>query len=96
MTDASGRKEGFKKCRSATFSIDGYSFTIGENFPRPGPPHRAAGPLEAGAGGAQGAAGPRAGRGGSPAPQGPGLQGYTFPSRSVPAASSAARTREER
>ena len=33
MTDASSRKEGFKKCRSATFSIDGYSFTIGENFP---------------------------------------------------------------
>lgn len=33
MTDASNRKEGFKKCRSATFSIDGYSFTIGENFP---------------------------------------------------------------
>lgn len=32
MTDASSRKEGFKKCRSATFSIDGYSFTIGENF----------------------------------------------------------------
>lgn len=32
MTDASNRKEGFKKCRSATFSIDGYSFTIGENF----------------------------------------------------------------
>ncbi|ELK12643.1 Calcium/calmodulin-dependent 3',5'-cyclic nucleotide phosphodiesterase 1C [Pteropus alecto] len=29
MTDASSRKEGFKKCRSATFSIDGYSFTIG-------------------------------------------------------------------
>lgn len=35
MTDASDRKEGFKKCRSATFSIDGYSFTIGENFPLP-------------------------------------------------------------
>lgn len=32
MTDASHKKEGFKKCRSATFSIDGYSFTIGENF----------------------------------------------------------------
>ncbi|MXQ85256.1 hypothetical protein E5288_WYG014452 [Bos mutus] len=30
MTDASNRKEGFKKCRSATFSIDGYSFTIGQ------------------------------------------------------------------
>ncbi|XP_012369105.1 cytochrome c oxidase subunit 6C-like [Octodon degus] len=28
MTDSSNRKEGFKKCRSATFSIDGYSFTI--------------------------------------------------------------------
>lgn len=36
MTDASQKKEGFKKCRSATFSIDGYSFTIGENFV-PGP-----------------------------------------------------------
>lgn len=33
MTDASSKKEGFKKCRSATFSIDGYSFTIGENSP---------------------------------------------------------------
>lgn len=33
MTDAGNKKEGFKKCRSATFSIDGYSFTIGENFP---------------------------------------------------------------
>lgn len=32
MTDTSHKKEGFKKCRSATFSIDGYSFTIGENF----------------------------------------------------------------
>ncbi|XP_036102506.1 calcium/calmodulin-dependent 3',5'-cyclic nucleotide phosphodiesterase 1C [Molossus molossus] len=31
MTDASSRKEGFKKCRSATFSIDGYSFTIVAN-----------------------------------------------------------------
>ncbi|XP_025320341.1 dual specificity calcium/calmodulin-dependent 3',5'-cyclic nucleotide phosphodiesterase 1C isoform X1 [Canis lupus baileyi] len=31
MTDASNRKEGFKKCRSATFSIDGYSFTIVAN-----------------------------------------------------------------
>jgi len=30
MTEPSSRKEGFKKCRSATFSIDGYSFTIGE------------------------------------------------------------------
>lgn len=32
MTEPSNRKEGFKKCRSATFSIDGYSFTIGERF----------------------------------------------------------------
>nr|XP_028606480.1 calcium/calmodulin-dependent 3',5'-cyclic nucleotide phosphodiesterase 1C isoform X1 [Podarcis muralis] len=31
MTEASNRKEGFKKCRSATFSIDGYSFTIVAN-----------------------------------------------------------------
>ncbi|XP_073921362.1 dual specificity calcium/calmodulin-dependent 3',5'-cyclic nucleotide phosphodiesterase 1C isoform X4 [Castor canadensis] len=31
MTDSSNRKEGFKKCRSATFSIDGYSFTIVAN-----------------------------------------------------------------
>ncbi|XP_003833445.2 dual specificity calcium/calmodulin-dependent 3',5'-cyclic nucleotide phosphodiesterase 1C isoform X5 [Pan paniscus] len=31
MTDAGNRKEGFKKCRSATFSIDGYSFTIVAN-----------------------------------------------------------------
>ncbi|XP_077158723.1 dual specificity calcium/calmodulin-dependent 3',5'-cyclic nucleotide phosphodiesterase 1C isoform X3 [Paroedura picta] len=31
MTEASSRKEGFKKCRSATFSIDGYSFTIVAN-----------------------------------------------------------------
>lgn len=31
MTDTSNRKEGFKKCRSATFSIDGYSFTIVAN-----------------------------------------------------------------
>lgn len=30
MTDANQKKESFKKCRSATFSIDGYSFTIGE------------------------------------------------------------------
>lgn len=38
MTDTSHKKEGFKKCRSATFSIDGYSFTIGENFaPGAGP-----------------------------------------------------------
>lgn len=38
MTDAPSKKEGFKKCRSATFSIDGYSFTIGENFPALPPP----------------------------------------------------------
>ncbi|NWU94952.1 PDE1C phosphodiesterase, partial [Upupa epops] len=31
MTEPSSRKEGFKKCRSATFSIDGYSFTIVAN-----------------------------------------------------------------
>ncbi|GAB1290864.1 Phosphodiesterase [Apodemus speciosus] len=31
MTDTSHKKEGFKKCRSATFSIDGYSFTIVAN-----------------------------------------------------------------
>ncbi|XP_056660240.1 dual specificity calcium/calmodulin-dependent 3',5'-cyclic nucleotide phosphodiesterase 1C [Monodelphis domestica] len=31
MTEANSRKEGFKKCRSATFSIDGYSFTIVAN-----------------------------------------------------------------
>ncbi|XP_074006508.1 dual specificity calcium/calmodulin-dependent 3',5'-cyclic nucleotide phosphodiesterase 1C isoform X2 [Numenius arquata] len=31
MTEPSNRKEGFKKCRSATFSIDGYSFTIVAN-----------------------------------------------------------------
>lgn len=30
MTDPSSRKEAFKKCRSATFSMDGYTFTIGE------------------------------------------------------------------
>lgn len=30
MTDPSSRKEAFKKCRSATFSIDGYNFTIGK------------------------------------------------------------------
>lgn len=29
MTDPSSRKETFKKCQSATFSIDGYNFTIG-------------------------------------------------------------------
>uniref|UniRef100_A0A8D0DZT3 3',5'-cyclic-nucleotide phosphodiesterase n=1 Tax=Salvator merianae TaxID=96440 RepID=A0A8D0DZT3_SALMN len=31
MTEPSNRKDGFKKCRSATFSIDGYSFTIVAN-----------------------------------------------------------------
>ncbi|XP_063778634.1 dual specificity calcium/calmodulin-dependent 3',5'-cyclic nucleotide phosphodiesterase 1C isoform X3 [Pseudophryne corroboree] len=31
MTEPSSRKEGFKKCRSATFSIDGFSFTIVAN-----------------------------------------------------------------
>ncbi|XP_068863962.1 dual specificity calcium/calmodulin-dependent 3',5'-cyclic nucleotide phosphodiesterase 1C isoform X2 [Aphelocoma coerulescens] len=40
MTDPRSRKEAFKKCRSATFSIDGYSFTIvanetGDKHPRP-------------------------------------------------------------
>ncbi|XP_023775334.1 calcium/calmodulin-dependent 3',5'-cyclic nucleotide phosphodiesterase 1C isoform X1 [Cyanistes caeruleus] len=40
MTDPSGRKEAFKKCRSATFSIDGYNFTIvanetGDKHPQP-------------------------------------------------------------
>ncbi|XP_048121833.1 calcium/calmodulin-dependent 3',5'-cyclic nucleotide phosphodiesterase 1C-like [Alosa alosa] len=30
MTEPSSKKQGFKKCRSATFSIDGFSFTIGE------------------------------------------------------------------
>lgn len=60
MTDASNRKEGFKKCRSATFSIDGYSFTIGENFP----PSVVllpfgANPLSGGAEGLRGRAGPR-------------------------------------
>lgn len=29
MSLSNGKKEGFKKCRSATFSIDGFSFTIG-------------------------------------------------------------------
>ncbi|KAF3703433.1 Calcium/calmodulin-dependent 3',5'-cyclic nucleotide phosphodiesterase 1C [Channa argus] len=29
MTEAASKKQGFKKCRSATFSIDGFSFTIG-------------------------------------------------------------------
>nr|KAF6319964.1 phosphodiesterase 1C [Myotis myotis] len=41
MTDASSKKEGFKKCRSATFSIDGYSFTIVANEAG----DKAAGPL---------------------------------------------------
>ncbi|XP_029943431.1 calcium/calmodulin-dependent 3',5'-cyclic nucleotide phosphodiesterase 1A-like [Salarias fasciatus] len=40
MTEPASRKQGFKKCRSATFSIDGFSFTIvanetKENVPRP-------------------------------------------------------------
>ncbi|XP_032934826.1 calcium/calmodulin-dependent 3',5'-cyclic nucleotide phosphodiesterase 1C isoform X1 [Catharus ustulatus] len=40
MADPSSRKEAFKKCRSATFSIDGYNFTIvanetGDKHPRP-------------------------------------------------------------
>ncbi|XP_076827980.1 dual specificity calcium/calmodulin-dependent 3',5'-cyclic nucleotide phosphodiesterase 1A isoform X2 [Brachyhypopomus gauderio] len=40
MTEPSFKKQGFKKCRSATFSIDGFSFTIvaneaGESSPRP-------------------------------------------------------------
>ncbi|XP_053090282.1 dual specificity calcium/calmodulin-dependent 3',5'-cyclic nucleotide phosphodiesterase 1A isoform X3 [Pangasianodon hypophthalmus] len=40
MTEPSSKKQGFKKCRSATFSIDGFSFTIvanetGESHPRP-------------------------------------------------------------
>lgn len=30
MTEPSFKKQGFKKCRSATFSIDGFSFTIGK------------------------------------------------------------------
>ncbi|XP_059330355.1 dual specificity calcium/calmodulin-dependent 3',5'-cyclic nucleotide phosphodiesterase 1C-like [Ammospiza nelsoni] len=29
MTDPSSRKEAFKKCQNATFSIDGYNFAIG-------------------------------------------------------------------
>nr|KAF6302360.1 hypothetical protein mPipKuh1_013261 [Pipistrellus kuhlii] len=41
MTDASSKKEGFKKCRSATFSIDGFSFTIVANEAG----DKAAGPL---------------------------------------------------
>ncbi|XP_067290547.1 dual specificity calcium/calmodulin-dependent 3',5'-cyclic nucleotide phosphodiesterase 1C isoform X1 [Pseudorasbora parva] len=40
MSELSSKKQGFKKCRSATFSIDGYSFTIvanetGESSSRP-------------------------------------------------------------
>ncbi|XP_030623460.1 calcium/calmodulin-dependent 3',5'-cyclic nucleotide phosphodiesterase 1A [Chanos chanos] len=40
MTEPSCKKQGFKKCRSATFSIDGFSFTIvanetGDSNPRP-------------------------------------------------------------
>ncbi|XP_072535804.1 dual specificity calcium/calmodulin-dependent 3',5'-cyclic nucleotide phosphodiesterase 1A isoform X6 [Salminus brasiliensis] len=40
MTEPSFKKQGFKKCRSATFSIDGFSFTIvanetGESHSRP-------------------------------------------------------------
>ncbi|KAK2859313.1 hypothetical protein Q5P01_003933 [Channa striata] len=31
MTEAASKKQGFKKCRSATFSIDGFSFTIVAN-----------------------------------------------------------------
>ncbi|XP_038664408.1 calcium/calmodulin-dependent 3',5'-cyclic nucleotide phosphodiesterase 1C-like [Scyliorhinus canicula] len=31
MTEPSSRKQGFKKCRSATFNIDGFSFTIRAN-----------------------------------------------------------------
>lgn len=30
MTQLASKKLGFKKCRSATFSIDGFSFTIGK------------------------------------------------------------------
>ena len=30
MTERAVKKQGFKKCRSATFSIDGFSFTIGK------------------------------------------------------------------
>ncbi|XP_031440301.1 calcium/calmodulin-dependent 3',5'-cyclic nucleotide phosphodiesterase 1C-like [Clupea harengus] len=40
MTDPGSKKQGFKKCRSATFSIDGFSFTIvaneaGQSSPQP-------------------------------------------------------------
>ncbi|KAL7874405.1 hypothetical protein SRHO_G00053750 [Serrasalmus rhombeus] len=31
MTEPTFKKQGFKKCRSATFSIDGFSFTIAES-----------------------------------------------------------------
>ncbi|XP_030205575.1 calcium/calmodulin-dependent 3',5'-cyclic nucleotide phosphodiesterase 1C-like [Gadus morhua] len=31
MTERAAKKQGFKKCRSATFSIDGFSFTIVAN-----------------------------------------------------------------
>nr|XP_046226504.1 calcium/calmodulin-dependent 3',5'-cyclic nucleotide phosphodiesterase 1C-like [Scatophagus argus] len=31
MTETTIKKQGFKKCRSATFSIDGFSFTIVAN-----------------------------------------------------------------
>ncbi|XP_043920782.1 calcium/calmodulin-dependent 3',5'-cyclic nucleotide phosphodiesterase 1C-like [Protopterus annectens] len=31
MMEQSNKKQGFKKCRSATFSIDGFSFTIVAN-----------------------------------------------------------------
>lgn len=32
MSWSTCKKEGFKKCRSATFSIDGFSFTIGRKL----------------------------------------------------------------
>uniref|UniRef100_A0A8C4HJ92 Phosphodiesterase n=1 Tax=Dicentrarchus labrax TaxID=13489 RepID=A0A8C4HJ92_DICLA len=32
MTEPTSKKQGFKKCRSATFSIDGFSFTIGKRI----------------------------------------------------------------
>ncbi|KAM9332591.1 dual specificity calcium/calmodulin-dependent 3',5'-cyclic nucleotide phosphodiesterase 1C [Pholidichthys leucotaenia] len=40
MAETTSKKQGFKKCRSATFSIDGFSFTIvaneaGENYHHP-------------------------------------------------------------
>ncbi|KAL2085659.1 hypothetical protein ACEWY4_018979 [Coilia grayii] len=34
MSEPSSKKQGFKKCRSATFSIDGFSFTIVANETR--------------------------------------------------------------